>query len=190
MGSGPATLDLPRQAEQLLRVADVDAFYFAVRSSNSGRLLAGDADFPPLGPSLGGAYDSQLRGEPVRMAFRTVQVGDEAFSIGVAKTMRKRLQVRSAVLRVLILLETVFTLALIGLIWFTVTGGLRPLARMRSDLKARDANDSTGYTAERRRSTTSWPVWRISCARHWLASSCSSKAWRRVMQVTRTAPMR
>jgi two-component system sensor histidine kinase TctE len=45
--------------------------------------------------------------------------------------LRKRQQVRSATLRSLVLLEALFSLALVGLIWFSVTNGLRPLARMR-----------------------------------------------------------
>ena len=140
VGSGPATLDLPRQAEQLLRVGDVDAFYYIVRSA-SGRILAGDADFPGLVAADSVAYDGVMRGEPVRIVYRAVTAGDEGFRIGVAKTMRKRLQVRSAVLRTLVLLGGVFTLVLVGLIWFTVTAGLRPLARMRSKLDTRADGD-------------------------------------------------
>jgi two-component system sensor histidine kinase TctE len=140
VGDGPATLDLPRPAEQLLRVSDVDAFYFAVRAS-TGRLLAGDPDFPRSAPAPAGAHDAVMRGEPVRVSYRRVQVGDEGFDIGVAKTMRQRLQLRSAVLRVLVLLASIFTIALVGLIWFAVSASLRPLARMRSDLKARKASE-------------------------------------------------
>ncbi len=140
VGSGPATLDLPRQAEQLLRVSNVDAFYFEVRAT-TGRLLAGDPDFPRSTPVPAGAHDAVMRGEPVRVTYRSVQVGEEGFIIGVAKTMRQRLQLRAAVLRVLVLLGSVFTIALVGLIWFSVSGGLRPLARMRADLQARDATD-------------------------------------------------
>lgn len=140
VGSGPAKLDLPRPAEQLLRASDGDELYFVVRGAGE-RQLAGDDDFPAYQAGTGTGFDSAMRGEPVRVSFRTVEVGEERFRIGVAKTMRKRLQVRAAVLRALVLLETVFTLALIGVIWFTVTGGLRPLARMRFDLDTRDQND-------------------------------------------------
>lgn len=140
VGSGPAKLDLPRPAEQLLRASDGDELYFVVRGAGE-RQLAGDDDFPAYQGGTGTGFDSAMRGEPVRVSFRTVEVGEERFRIGVAKTMRKRLQVRAAVLRALVLLETVFTLALIGVIWYTVTGGLRPLARMRFDLDTRDQND-------------------------------------------------
>jgi two-component system sensor histidine kinase TctE len=141
---GPATIDLPKQAEQVLRADDADAFYFVVRSS-AGRLLAGDADFPqpaaPPGTPQGGAYDDSMRGEPIRLAFRSMRAGDEVIQIGVAQTMRKRLQVRSAIVRALLLLETLFSLALVGLIWLSVTNALQPLSRMRASLHKRDEGD-------------------------------------------------
>ena len=42
--------------------------------------------------------------------------------------------------RVLVLLEGLFTLVLAGLIWFAVTRALQPLERLRADLDGRDAN--------------------------------------------------
>ena len=135
-----AALDLPREAEQVLRAKDVDAFYFSVRAAG-GRLLAGDADFPAARGVDGGAYDDAMHGEPVRVSFRSASAGGETIQIGVAKTMRKRAQVRSAVVRVLVLLESLITLALIGMIWFSVTSGLLPLARMRANLNRREAAD-------------------------------------------------
>jgi two-component system sensor histidine kinase TctE len=143
-GQGEASIDLPQQAEQVLRADPVDAFYFVVRSA-SGKLLAGDADFPPLPQaataSAAFAYDAGMRGEPIRAAALTVRAGGQVVQIGVAKTLRKRLQVRSAIVRGLILLEALFTLALVGLIWFSVTNGLLPLARMRANLNGRDGAD-------------------------------------------------
>ena len=137
---GPAGIDLPKQAEQMLRADDADAMYFVVRST-SGRLLAGDADFPQSASGQGGAYDGQMRGEPVRLTFRSMRAGDEQIQIGVAQTMRKRLQVRSAIVRALLLLETLFSLALVGLIWLSVTNALQPLARMRTNLHKREDGD-------------------------------------------------
>ena len=140
LSAGPRgpQLDLPRQAEQVLRADPVDALYFVVRDQ-AGRVLAGDPDFPAIEP--GPAYDAQVRGEAVRAAGRALQVGADTVRIGVAKTLRKRQSTREAIVRALILLESLFTLALVGLIWFSVTTGLRPLARMRADLGQREAGD-------------------------------------------------
>ncbi|MBA5688779.1 sensor histidine kinase [Rugamonas apoptosis] len=155
-------IDLPRQAEQVLRNDQTDAVFFAVRDgvgsgTNAGAaaLLAGDADFPaPPAAHVGGggkgalpAYDTLMRGEAVRaVALRPASGGPV---ITVAKTLRKRGQVRAAIVRVLLLLEAAFTLASVGLIWFSVTNGLAPLNRMRADLNARAGDDLSPIVAER-----------------------------------------
>ncbi|NHZ62530.1 sensor histidine kinase [Massilia genomosp. 1] len=139
-GPGQPGIDLPTQAEQVLRADDVDALYFIVRT-HDGKVIAGDVDFPRLAAPSSRAYDDVMRGEEVRVSSRVAGKGARAVHIGVAKTMRKRLQVRSATLRALVLLETLFTLALVGLIWISVTNGLQPLARMRANLLQRDATE-------------------------------------------------
>ncbi|MFM9435217.1 two-component system, OmpR family, sensor histidine kinase TctE [Janthinobacterium sp. CG_23.3] len=138
-------IDLPRQAEQVLRGDAVDAVYFVVRGGD-GRAIAGDADFPPLrrggaGGAAAPVYDGAVRGEPVRIVAALARVGGHEVGIGVAKTLRKRLQTRAATVRALVLLEALFTLASVGLIWFSVTNGLRPLNRMRADLNGRGGDD-------------------------------------------------
>jgi two-component system sensor histidine kinase TctE len=138
---GGAVLDLPKQAEQLLRTDEPDVIYFAVRRSD-GALVAGDADFPPL-PAPGAMFDATMRGEPVRVAQRSARVGAATLQVGVAKTVRKRQQIRSAIVRAMVPLEALFTLLLVGLIWFSVTNGLAPLARMRANLNERDGQDLT-----------------------------------------------
>jgi two-component system sensor histidine kinase TctE len=48
---------------------------------------------------------------------------------------------RVAVLRTLVLVEIVFALACVALIWLSVSNGLRPLSRLRSELNAREGDD-------------------------------------------------
>jgi two-component system sensor histidine kinase TctE len=149
-GPQAVLVDLPRQAERVLRADPVDAVYFVVRGAG-GVLLAGDADFPPLRAGAGSAtgagapmaatYDDTLRGEPVRVATMSARAGTAVVQVAVAKTLRKRVQARAALVRALLLLEAVFTLSLVGLIWFSVTNGLLPLARLRARLDARDGAD-------------------------------------------------
>ena len=137
-GPQGAVLDLPAQAEQVLRADRADATYFAVRKAN-GTLVAGDSDFPLLAAS--GMQDAVARGEPVRVATASVSAGGETVHVAVAKTLRKRAQIQSATIRAVVLVEGLFTLALVGLVWFSVTSGLLPLARMRASLNARDGAD-------------------------------------------------
>ena len=138
---GRTGIDLPPQAERALRADPVDAVYFAVRDGAAGtRLLAGDADFPPLRPGAG-AYDAFMRGEPVRVMAVKIDSTLGGAVAGVAKTLRKRRQVGGDTVRAMLLLEALFTLILAGLVWFSVTGALQPLARLRANLNARDGDD-------------------------------------------------
>ncbi|KQQ36080.1 ATP-binding protein [Duganella sp. Leaf126] len=54
---------------------------------------------------------------------------------------RKHAQLQTALLRALLMMEGVFAIASIGLVWFSVSNGLRPLSRLRADLGAREADD-------------------------------------------------
>jgi two-component system sensor histidine kinase TctE len=116
-----------------------DGAWYVVRNAQ-GRVLAGAPDFPALA-APGQAFDAVMRGEPVRVVARTVGTGGERLAIGVARSVRPLRQVRSATLRSLVLIEGVFTLALVGLVWLSVTNGLLPLARMRANLAGRDGDD-------------------------------------------------
>lgn len=144
-GPGGARIDLPRQAEQVLRADQADAIYFAVRGAN-GRLLAGDADLPAAPAMPGGTaqvalYDARVRGEAARIVVQRMLVGTEPVEIVVAKTLRQRLRIRSAIIQALIPFEALITLLSAGLIWFSVSRGLHPLQRMRSELNARGGAD-------------------------------------------------
>jgi len=104
-----------------------------------GRLLAGSTALPrPAGPGL---RDAALHGAPVRIAVVALDWQGAPASISVARTVRARQQVRSAIVRSLVLLEGVFSLALVGLVWFSVGNGLAPLARLRKRLDARGSAD-------------------------------------------------
>ncbi|MES2318638.1 MAG: sensor histidine kinase [Pseudomonadota bacterium] len=137
---GLAALELSPDAEQVLRAGDTDAVYFSVLS-RAGRVLAGDPDFPSMERPLPGAFDDTMRGEPVRVYLRLAGNADEPLRIGVAKTLRKRTQTRDAIVRALLLLETLFMAALVILVWYAVTNGLLPLARMRVNVGGRGVGD-------------------------------------------------
>ncbi len=149
---GAWRIDLPPQAEQVLRSGGIDTVVFAVRDLDSmaggtgaGALVAGDGDFPPLRvpPRAGAtlAYDGVAKGEPVRIAVLRIARGGREAAVGVAKTLRMRARIRQAAFRALLVLGAVATLGCVGLAWFSVTNGLRPLERMRSHLNARSRDD-------------------------------------------------
>lgn len=143
-------LVLPAAAERALRnsgnsgnsVARTDITYFAVRDRQR-RLLAGDADLQ-AGVDDGAALrDAVLRGVPVRVASELTEAGGTAT---VARSVAARGR-DGATVRVLVLLEALFTFVLAGLIWFAVTRGLLPLERLRADLDARDWADTAPVSA-------------------------------------------
>jgi len=138
---GRLALDLPPQAESALRYDDTDRLYFAVRDSE-GRLVAGDAVLPVLPARAGApAIDATVSGEAVRLvSLPSIAQGAEGIVV-VAKTVRKRAQARQAILRAMLPLAALFTLASVGLVWFSVTNGLQPLDRVRAGLASRGADD-------------------------------------------------
>jgi two-component system sensor histidine kinase TctE len=132
-GADPAPWPQPQRG-------GLDATWFTVRAAD-GRLLAGDGGFPALrAASPAQAYDAELRGEPVRV----VALGaGQGVQVAVARTVRTLRQVRSATLRSLALIEVALTLALVGLVWLSVSNGLQPLARVRTNLSGRDGDELT-----------------------------------------------
>ena len=137
--AGMVRVDAPAEAAQLLGTGSPDASWFVVRLPD-GRVLAGDPAFPRL---QGGepVRDARINGEPVRAATVLVASARGPVEVGVARTLVQRRQVRSAILRGLVLLEVLFSLALVGLVWFSVGNGLAPLARLRARLDARGSAD-------------------------------------------------
>jgi two-component system sensor histidine kinase TctE len=111
--------------------------WVAVRAGD-GRLLAGTSGLAPALPE-GAVGDALLGGEPVRHTSVRAVVDGQPAVLTLARTVRQRRQVRAAMLRGLVLLESVCSLALVGLIWMSVTNGLAPLARLRASLDRRDS---------------------------------------------------
>ena len=111
---------------------------WAALHDRDGRLLAGAARLPVPGRS--GLLDARLDGEPVRVAVADVG-GTDGMRVSLARTTRARQGVRAAIVRSLVLLEVLFSLALVGLVWFSVGNGLAPLARLRARLDARGSAD-------------------------------------------------
>lgn len=135
-------IDLPAGAERQLRGGGIDSTYFAVRDRH-GRLLAGDADLSSRAEGGRALADLRWRGASMRVAFDATEAGG---TVAVARDNAGRRQ-QGATLRVLVLLEALFTCLLGGLTWFAVTRGLQPLDRLRADLDARDGADSAPVAA-------------------------------------------
>ena len=113
--------------------------WFVVRDEQ-GRYVAGATGFPLLRPGAP-AYDAEVDGEPVRVAALAVATPGGVRHVGVARTLRQRLDVRAAIVRSLVVLVSLVTITLVGVVWLSVGNGLRPLARIRAELAARGPGD-------------------------------------------------
>lgn len=141
---GAISIDLPQQAEQILRVDHFDSIFFVVRDQ-TGNTLAGDNDFPTLA-SLNRvdepqAEDGTMRGEPVRIITLKTVVGSHSLVIGAAETLRKRIHSRWIIIITLLLLEALLTCVAVTIVWFAVKKGLQPLKQMQDDLNGRQPMD-------------------------------------------------
>lgn len=138
------SLDLPKPAEQILRVDHVDAIYFTVRGQN-GKTIAGDSDFPDLrSPEKFDeplAYDGAMRDEPIRIISLRTRFANRDILIGAAETLRKRNQTKMEIVVTLIVLETTVTLLVILTVWLAIGRGLSPLRRIQGELNMRQPHD-------------------------------------------------
>ncbi|MES2102558.1 MAG: sensor histidine kinase [Pseudomonadota bacterium] len=148
---GKILIDLPPQAEQVLRVGHFDPIYFVVRNAK-GQTIAGDGDFPPLRTSHRlddpGAYDGVMRSGAIRVITLKAMVGTEAVSIGVAETQRRRNDIRAEIFVTLLLLEGLLALMSLAIVWLAVSRGLHPLKKMQADLDSRSYDDLSLIAAD------------------------------------------
>lgn len=143
---GRLVLDLPPAAERALRNDELDKVYFSLRDS-SGKLVAGDTALPLQAARAGGpAMDGEVAGEAVRLVAQPVQLDGQQGVVVVAKTLRKRGQARAAIVRAMLPLAAVLTLASAGLVWFSVTNGVSPLHKVRAEIQGRSADDTAPIT--------------------------------------------
>ena len=87
------------------------------------------------------AFDQGRSEAPARVPAQVGPGQVPAARVAVDQTPQRRAQIRQAVIRGLVLLEVLIALACIGLIWFSVSNGLRPLNRLRAGLNARGGDD-------------------------------------------------
>jgi two-component system, OmpR family, sensor histidine kinase TctE len=135
-----ARVDLPQKALEALVYDHLDTVIFQVRSEG-GAIIDGDSELPAppaIAPGEHRFFDGIHRGARIRLvAYRA----PNGFVVQVGETLHKR----SRLVREILLEELVPTLliaaASIGLVWWGVARGLRPLAHVRTELLSRSARD-------------------------------------------------
>lgn len=143
---GQLVVDLPEEAEALLRTDRIDRIFFRVRS-DAGEWVAGDRGLPPPEPpgAERGAsyYEVVYAGVPVRGVRIHRQRGEVGFYVTVAESRIKR---QRAVQRLLFgfgAAAACVVLAAVLIVRFAIPSGLRPLRHLEHALAGRDAHDMT-----------------------------------------------
>ena len=124
-------------ADPVLDRSGVDRLYVSARDG-SGQQWLGAPHWAHPPASSGQLFDARMDGNGVRAMHLPLADGG---TLLVAKTVRGRAEQRAAILRGLMLTEALVTLVMGGLIWFSVTAALQPLARLRQTLAGREPDE-------------------------------------------------
>ncbi len=142
---GEPVFDLPSAAEAVVRTDKYDKVYYVVRDPR-GRVIAGDQDIPvpPLGARTSEGvmtYDSEIHGRRVRVTALLVPCGSGDCTVNVAETTIKRDRLARDILIGGVLPQALLAVLTLALVWFGVTRGLAPLARLSDEIRERSPRD-------------------------------------------------
>ena len=145
MQDGRIAFDLPNVAERLVRADRYDDIYYVVRGP-AGQRIAGDAGVPlPPAGAQGEegitAYDGDYEGKRVRVVAVPAACGVEICSVSMAETTNKRQRLAREILASSVLPQALLAALTLGLVWFGVARGLRPLQDLTRDIGARSPHD-------------------------------------------------
>ncbi len=145
MQEGAPVFDLPSAAEAVVRADKYDKIYYAVLDAK-GRAVAGDQEIPLPPPGLRPedgviAYDAEYRGGRIRVAALRVPCGEGNCTVKVAETTIKRDRLARDILIGSVLPQALLAVLTLALVWFGVTRGLAPLARLSGEILERSPRD-------------------------------------------------
>ena len=142
---GHPVFDLPSAAEAVVRTDKYDKIYYVIRDPQGGA-MAGDEHIPlpPAGLRADEgviAYDAAYRGERLRVVTLLVPCGNAVCTVNVAETTIKRERLALNVLLGSVLPQALLAILTLALVWFGVTRGLIPLARLSEEIGERSPRD-------------------------------------------------
>ena len=152
---GKPVLPLTAQARDVLLVDKFDQVFFAVRGPN-GELLDGEPGLPMPSSRLPKEvwreeryyFDGRLNDRPVRVAALKAERGGETFTVLAGETMVKRNALVREILLGMLLPEMLLIGVSLGVVWFGVRSGLKPLASLREELAGRSQADLRPVTTD------------------------------------------
>jgi two-component system sensor histidine kinase TctE len=137
--------DLPSAAEAVVRTDKYDKVYYVVRDPQ-GQVIAGDQDIPLPPPGLRPdegvmAYDADSHGRRLRVTALLVPCGSGTCTVNVAETTIKRERLARDILIGSVLPQALLAVLTLALVWYGITRGLAPLARLSVEIRERSPRD-------------------------------------------------
>ena len=157
LGGNRVTLDLPKEAEQILLYDEHDTVYYQVKTAE-GEMIAGDDAIPAPPAELASIshpiyYDSRLHGNKVRIAALFRSIGDNpekhTVVVQVAETLSKRRILAEEILTGIVLPQLILIVLAAFSIWYGVSKGLLPLNRLQVAISNRSHRDLSAIPEER-----------------------------------------
>ena len=159
--AGSPQVNLPRSTRAFLRADEFDSVYFHVLDQ-SGKLIAGDDELPAPATldnrekaEPGEVYfrDDEFKGQDLRIAYMYVgeldAPRDRWVLVEVGETLEKRAQLSNKIIASVILPQFVIIPLAVILVWFGLSQGLRPLARLRERIETRREADLSPIAVSR-----------------------------------------
>jgi two-component system sensor histidine kinase TctE len=145
VNEGQPVFDLPSAAEAVVRFDKYDKIYFVIRDPR-GLVLAGDQDIPLPPPGVSAdegviAYDAQAHAKKLRIIALLVPCGTGTCTVNVGETTIKRERLARDILIGSVLPQVLLAILTLALVWFGVTRGLAPLAKLSDEIRQRSPRD-------------------------------------------------
>jgi len=158
---GVPQLNISSTTRAFLRADEIDSVYFHV-IGQAGEVVSGDEELP-LPPAVdatlrletGEVYfrDDEFKGQDLRVAYMYVgeldAPRDQWLLVEVGETLEKRSQLSNKIIASVILPQFVIIPLAVVLVWFGLSQGLRPLARLRERIETRREADLSPIAASR-----------------------------------------
>lgn len=146
-------IDLPDVALQMLQSREYDRLYYLVIGPNN-EYISGEPDLPALAdPSTDRVryYEELYRGREIRAVAVRVPVepgtGRGAVMIHVAERLTVRSDSARQIMLGMVLPQGLLILAATLAVWYGIARGLRPLAKLRSEIESRSHRDLSALSA-------------------------------------------
>ncbi|HET7670421.1 MAG TPA: sensor histidine kinase N-terminal domain-containing protein [Burkholderiales bacterium] len=136
--------ELPQAVDQVLRRDRYDTMYYRVLGPRGEAIAGEELPLPrPERDERDGfvSYDTVYKGQKLRVVSLPARCGEANCRVLVGETTTKRTRLARDIVFSTLLPEAMIALATLLIVWFGVKRGLKPLARLSEEIKARSPGD-------------------------------------------------